>query len=180
MKGKRRKARSSGRQGKTHPWPRTLEEFLALPDRVQEQLVAVASGVSLMRSDDLSLPQASREVGLSPRTLKRLGVPALRKGKNGRYVAKSRDQLFRPMLVLTPDGPSEVGIRDSRTATLVAEHWNAAHRYLEAGDPSVRRKFRGKSFVDTSGNKIRLMTDLAELDRQGHAGELSFESIYPK
>jgi hypothetical protein len=167
-------------RGKNRPVPHTLEEFLALPDRVQEQLVAVASGVSLMRSDQLSVPQAAREVGLSPRTLKRLGAPGLRKGRNGRYVAKRSDRLFRPLRVLTSDGVRDLGTRDSRAATLIAEHWNAAHRYLETGDTSVRRRFRSKSFVDANGRKIRLMTDLAELDRQGHAGELGFESIYPK
>jgi len=84
------------------------------------------------------------------------------------------------MLVLTAEGQREIGIRDSRVATLVAEHWNAAHRYLETGDKSVRHKFRGENFIDASGNTIWLMTDLDELSRQGNAGNLSFESIYPK
>ncbi len=178
MKTSKRKA--SYRREKRQSGPRTLEEFLALPEKLQEQLVAVASGISLMRSDHLSVPRAAREVGISPRTLKRLGAPGLRKGINGRYVAKARDRLFRPILVLTCEGPREIGIRDSRIATLVAEHWNAAHRYLETGDKSVRRKFRGKSFIDASGSKVRLMTDLGELSRQGNAGNLSFESIYRK
>jgi hypothetical protein len=151
-----------------------------MPQKLQDQWVATVNAVSKMRADDILLPQAARQFRLSPRTLKRLGAPGLRKGKNGRYVVKRSDKLFRPMLVLTREGPREIGIRDSRTATLVAEHWNAAHRYLETGDKLVRRKFRGRSFVDASGKKVRLMTDLEELDLQGHAGELSFESVYSK
>jgi len=177
---KRLKAQRSNRRSKRHSGPRTLEEFRALPEKLQDQWVRSLSAVSKMKAEDVSLPQAAREFGLSPGTLRRLGAPALRKDKNGQYVAKASDRLLRPMLVLTREGPREIAIRDSRAATLVAEHWNAAHQYLETGDKSVRRKFRGKSFIDASGNKVQLMTDLKELDRQGHAGDLSFESIYPK
>jgi len=177
---KRRQAQRSNARSKRHIGPRTLEEFLAMPEKLQDQWIRNVNAISEMRAHGVLPPQAAREFGLSPHTLRRLGAPALRKDKKGQYVAKASDRLLRPMLVLTPEGPREIGIRDSRAATLVAEHWNAAHRYLETGDTSVRRKFRGKSIIDANGNKIRLMTNLEELSRQGNAGNLSFESIYPK
>lgn len=65
-------------------------------------------------------------------------------------------------------------------ATLAAEHWNAAHRYLDRGDSSAVRGFRGKSIVDVKGKRIRLLTDLEELERLGNAGVLSFESLYAR
>jgi len=182
MRHTRRKKSQSGQLLATHKQtgPRTLDEFFAMSERDQDLWLWTTHVVSEMRADLVSLRQASRGFGLNPRTAIRLGGSALHKDKNGRYKARASDRLFRPMLVLTRGGPREVGIRDSRVATLVAEHWNAAHRYLETGDKSVRRKFRGKSFIDASGNKVRLMTDLEELSRQGNAGNLSFESIYPK
>lgn len=160
--------------------PRTLDEFFAMPELIQDQWNRAVHAVSKMRTDGTTLPQASREFGLNPRVIARLGRPALRKRSNGRYAAKATDQLFRPLLVLTPEGPREIGVRDSRQATLVAKHWNAAHRYLETGDDSVRRKFRGKRITDANGRQVRLLTDLNQLDRLGSAGVLSFESLYAR
>jgi hypothetical protein len=74
----------------------------------------------------------------------------------------------------------EIATRDSREASKAAEYWNALHRYLSTGDASAIRKFNGKYITDANGSKIRLLTDLKELDRQGNAGNLSFETIYAK
>ena len=84
------------------------KSFVALPEKLQDQWVRSLSAVSKMKAEDVSLPQTAREFGLSPGTLRRLGAPALRKDKNGQYVAKASDRLLRPMLVLTREGPREI------------------------------------------------------------------------
>ena len=133
-----------------------------------------------MRADGVSLRQASREFGLDPRTVVRLGGSALRKRANGRYKAKASDRLLRVLRVPTREGLREIAVRDSRQASQVAEYWNAVHRYLETGDDSALRKFRRKRITDANGVRVPLLTDLGELDRLGSAGVLSFESLYAK
>jgi hypothetical protein len=100
--------------------------------------------VSKMRGEGASLQQASRAVGISPRTVIRRGGRALRKHSNGRYTASATDRLLRVMMIPTPNGKSEIVVPDSRQATLLAEYWNAVHRYLDTGDASGIKKFRAK------------------------------------
>jgi len=133
-----------------------------------------------MRADGVSLRQASRAFGLDSRVVIGLAGSALRKRANGRYAAKASDRLLRVLVLPTSEGLQEVATRDSREASKAGEYWNAAHLYLATGDASAIRQFDGKKITDVNGSKIRLLTDLKELDRQGSAGNLSFESIYPR
>jgi len=133
-----------------------------------------------MRTDGASLPQAAKDYGVSHRQVQRFGGKALRKQKNGRYVAKVRDSLLRVLVILTLEGLREIAVIDSRQATLLADYWNAVQRYVETGDASALRKFGGKDITDADGKRVRLLTDLHELDRLGSAGVLSFESLYAR
>ena len=58
--------------------------------------------------DGVTLPKAANEFGLAPKTVITLGRSALRKQKNGRYVAKKIDQLLRVVNVLTIEGRKEI------------------------------------------------------------------------
>ena len=133
-----------------------------------------------MRTEGVSLPQASREFGIDPRTVAGLARPALKKGANGRYAAKANDSLLRILVIPNAEGLQEIALRDSRQATLLAEYWVAVQLYLETGDSSALRKIRRKTVTDSEGKRVRLITDLVELDRLGSAGVLSFESLYAK
>jgi hypothetical protein len=68
--------------------PRTKKQFFAMPKAFQDRWIRVTRAVSKTRSDHVSLREASREFGRGPRTVARLGKSALRKRKNGKYVAK--------------------------------------------------------------------------------------------
>jgi hypothetical protein len=151
-----------------------------MSERLQERWIGVTNVVSKMRADRVSLTEASHEYGLDRGVVIRLGGSALRKRSNGQYRTKAIDHLLRVILVLTYGGKREIAVRDSRQATLVAEHWNAVDRYLETGDASAVLKFRDMSIVDAKGKSIPLLTDVDELDRLGNAGVLSFETIYAK
>lgn len=159
--------------------PRTLEEFLALPERDQDRWVRTAHAVSKMRSEHLSLTKASREFGLDPRTVVRRGGSALRK-RGRRYEPKHNDRLLRPLIIPTPQGNSLIGVRDYRQAVLLADYWNAVQRYLETGDASSLERFQGKHVIDAVGKEVQLITDLDQLNRLGNAGSLSFESLYAR
>jgi hypothetical protein len=126
----------------------------------------------------VSLQRASKEVGLDPDVVLQLGRAALRKGRNGRYVARRTDRLLRIVSDLTPKGRREVATRDSRQASLLGKFWAAVQRYLQTGDDSALREFQGKKFTDASGKRHTFLTNLDQLDALGSAGVLSFESLY--
>jgi hypothetical protein len=161
--------------------PQTVEQFFAMPESNRETLIGVASAISKMRADGVSLTKSSRQFGVNPRTVKRLAGSALRKRNNGRYAAKANDRIFRVVIAVTRDkGPVEIATKDSRQASKAGKHSAAVQRYLETGDNSALAKFKGKYIVDANGKRAALMTDLDDLDRLGSAGELSFESLYAR
>jgi hypothetical protein len=158
--------------------PRTAKQFSALPRQTQDRWIRITQAISKMRSDRLSLREASREYDLDPSVLTRLGKSALRKRKNGKYVAKPADKLLRILPVPSKKGLIEVAVSDSHEASVIGEFWNAVDRRLRTGDASGLQKLRKKSVTDANGKRIPLLTDLDELDRQASAGVLQFESLY--
>lgn len=160
--------------------PRTLKQYLAMSPQSQDRWTRVTHVISKMRAEDISLQKASREYGIDPRTVVRLGRPALRKGANGRYNAKASDRLLRVLVIPTREGLREVALRDSRQASQIAEYANAVQKYLQTGDDSALRKLKRRSITDATGKRVRLLMDLEEIDRLGSAGVLSFESLYAR
>lgn len=166
------------RRPKSPTPPRTAGQYFAKTSRFQNLWDRVVAVISKLRSERSSLQQASREVGISPDTVKRWAGSSLKKSGTGRYQAKKTDKLLRVLMVPTSGGPREIAVRDSRDATLLGEYWNAVHRYLATGDSAALAKFSGKHIIDAEGNRIDLLTNLRELDQLGSAGVMSFESIY--
>ncbi|WP_353061947.1 hypothetical protein RBB77_11585 [Tunturibacter psychrotolerans] len=160
--------------------PRTEAEYLAKPEKFKDTWDRVLGVVSKMRREKISLTQASRDAGINPRTVTRWGKTALQKQKNGKYAAKKSDSLLRLVIIPTPDGTRDIAVRGSKQVTLLAEYWNALHRYLQTGDSSPLKKFQGKHIVDAKGVDIPLSVDLSALNRLGSAGVLSFESLYAR
>lgn len=181
-KGVRKSSKSSRRRRskpKSNAWNiTTIDQFFALPEHDQEILLLLPKAVSLMRENDRSASAAARASWIPPRDFISRGRSALRKLKTGRYVAKSNDHLFRPVIVVSSKGPVEVATRNLREASKASQHSAAVQRYLETGDDSAIRRFKGKYITDAEGNRVALLTDLDELDELGFAGELSFESLY--
>jgi hypothetical protein len=178
-KGSRKSNRHRRSKPRSNAWSiTTIEQFFALPQRTQEILLAVPEGVSLMRSNDIPARTAARATGISRSTLIRRGGSALKKLDNGRYAAKRNDHLFRPVTVVSENGPVEVATRNFRESSKAGKHSSAVERYLETGDDSALQRFRGQHIIDAEGNRVALLTDTDELDRLGSAGELSFESLY--
>jgi hypothetical protein len=160
--------------------PRTEAQYLARPEKFKDTWDRVLGVVSKMRREKISLAEASREAGISPRTVTRWGKTALQKRTNGKYAAKKSDSLLRLVMIPTPDGTRDIAVRGSKQVTLLAEYWNTLHRYLQTGDSSSLNKFHGKHIRDANGVDIPLSVDLSALNRLGSAGVLSFESLYAR
>jgi hypothetical protein len=158
--------------------PRTAKQFAGLPRQTQDRWIRITQAISKMRSDRVSLREASRELDLDPSVLTRLGKSALRKRKNGKYVAKPADNLLRILVIPTPEGTREVPIGNSEQASLLGQYWDAVQRYLQTGDTSGLEKFKRKRIALADGKRIQLITDQEQLSKLGHAGVLSFESLY--
>lgn len=131
--------------------------------------------LSLMRRGS-SLQAAARAAHTTPNTVHRYAGSALVKS-GGRYVAKPRDKLYRPLRFLTPNGAITLDVRDSRTASTIARYMNAVRDYVTTGNDLRLRAFRGKA-VHVGGQRREFVTDLDVLDRLGYAGELHFEDLY--
>lgn len=158
--------------------PRTTDEYFALTAEEQDLWNRSAHVVTKMRTEDVSLPIASRQIGVDPAAVVQLASSALRKNASGQYVAKLNDRLLRVLVIPTRERISEIATRDSRQASELATYWGAVQKYLETGDASELSKFEGMHITDANGTRVPLITDLEELDRLGSAGVLSFESLY--
>lgn len=171
--------RKKGSKAK-QPAPRTEAQYFAKPEKFKETWDRVLSAISKMRRDKVSLTQASRDAGTSPRTVTKWGKSALRKQKSGKYAAKASDKLLRIVMIPTPEGMREIAVRESKQVSLLAEYWNALHRYLQTGDATQLKTFQGKQIKDANGVDVSLPTNLPVLNRLGSAGVLSFESLYAR
>jgi hypothetical protein len=158
--------------------PRTLKQFFSMPQSAQDLWNLVVQVPARMRSESASLRKVARELGLTSKQVLRLGRPAFRKLRNGRYSPRAADRLLRILVLPSDKGLVEVAVNDSRQATVIGEYWNAVHRYLSRGDAAELEKFRRKRVRTASGKRISLLTDLDELGRQASAGVLRFESLY--
>jgi hypothetical protein len=138
----------------------------------------VGQAMTRMR-EGASLTRASREVGVTRRTVERLAGSALQRGPSGRYTARASDRLAREVRLPSSGGLQDVTLRDSKQARLVGQYWNAVHAHSATGDSSPLRRFEGKHVVATNGEHVPLLVDTDVLDELGNAGVLSFESIYP-
>jgi len=159
--------------------PASLEEFLSLSNRGQELWADIGQIVTDVR-EGKSFAEAVRQFHRSPRTVRRLASSALTKRSNGRWAAKKRDRLIRVLQMLDRKGRFEVAIRDSKYATDISNYWQAVDLYRDTGVSSALLRFHGKHVIDAEGRRVPFLTDLRELDRQGSAGNLSFESIYAR
>lgn len=174
------KKRSKRRVRNDRRAPRTAEQLSAKPERFKSLWDRIIGVVSKMRGEKASLEKASRESAVSPRTVKRWAGSALKKGSSGKWLPKKNDNLLRVLFVHTPEGKREIGVCGFRNASLIGEYSNAVYRYLQTGNSSALKKFRHKTIRAANGEEISLLTDLAELNRRGSAGVLSFESLYAR
>jgi hypothetical protein len=117
--------------------------------------------IAQMRREGHSLTRASREGGISPQTVRRYTRAV--KNIDGRYKPTRYDRIGRKM-VINEDGKERwITINDSRHASMIGRYHSAVRQFLETGDESVLKPFRGKRFKDANGNWHTLETDPEKL-----------------
>jgi hypothetical protein len=159
---------------------RSLQGLLALRPRQHESRNLALGALARARRENVPIRQAARAEGISLARVVRWAFPALEK-RGRQYYATPTDTLARTMQMLTPRGYQTVvlhGRNAGQRASVLARYHNAVKRYLETGDTTALRDFRGK--VVRAHNKVgyRFITDPATLDELARAGELSFETLY--
>jgi hypothetical protein len=169
--------RSTSQQ--TREVPRNADQYFKLSESAQERWNRVAHVIQKMRTEGISVTRAAKEFGIDRKEVIELGS-ALRKQKNGRYTPKPFDRLLRVLVMPSADGLKEVAVRDSRTASKIAEYSDAVQKYLRTGDASLLKKFKRLKLVNDKGERISFLTELSKLQELGSAGVLSFESLYAR
>lgn len=76
------------------------------------------------------------------------------------------------------NGTLGVAVTRRKDRSLMGRYWNAVHKYVATGDASALAPFADAHVLDARGHRVRLLTDVAILDRLAAAGVLSFEEIY--
>ena len=134
--------------------------------------------IARMRRDKLSLRNAARASETTSDLVKKYVGSALRRNKSGRYRATLYDRIPRSLNFLILDRYVPITIRDSRTASKIAEHSNAVRKYVRTGDTSTLAQFKNKSFR-TGGAVHRFVAEPDLLDRLADAGSLAgIETLY--
>ena len=98
------------------------------------------------------------------------------RSKDRRSRSKGRRQ--RRMRIYDEKGSFYVVVRMPTTASRIARYHNAVRRFVQTGDASKLRDFRGGWIVDARGRRHPFLTDPSAIRRLARAGELRFESIY--
>ena len=129
----------------------------------------------LMRRGE-SLKAAAQKAATTPRTVRKYTQAGMRK-RAGHWQAIPVDELRRPLKVLTDRGIIVLDVRSSKTASRIAEYWNAVDHYLRTGDRRPLEPFQGQRFR-AQGHLFPFITDPRLLDRLAAAGQVTFEDLY--
>jgi hypothetical protein len=129
-----------------------------------------------MRREGASASEAAKREGIKLKTFRKgAGRFLYRPGPGKPLKARSEDELFFSMEVLTRRGRISVIIRNSRERRLLHDYENALRMFrgAEDGAEAELRKFKGK----TVGG-YTLITDTKLLIELEEADQIDFESLY--
>ena len=130
------------------------------------------------------LSNAAREAHVSPETVRRyLGRSGFRKA-GGRWKPTKTDSFLRRMAFYEDGRRKAVTVRGSKTASRIGNYNRDVRSFLEdpARDPSVLKKWEGRTFDDAYGNIHTLETDPARILSAVERAESEYGSfdIYPE
>jgi len=149
--------RRSGREQTSKSKRRKRTEGRTAPSRRPQRSNAARErslkALWAMRQGD-TLSKAARDNGVSIRTVKRyVGSALVQDRPGGRIRATKSDRLVRYLQIPGPDGPRDITVRGSRTASQFAKYKAAINRLL-GGDHHAMDKWHGKKIQN-----IELITD---------------------
>lgn len=143
-----------------------------LPAKAQQQRHVALDALATARREGVSLEQASRREGITPQAVAWwTGDAVTRSG--GTWQVTGADRLLRPMYIYSDGQRVHTTVRGSRIASDIGRYHSAVGHYLNTGDDSRLRRFRG---VTIQG--VELETDPDVIDDLARRGVFEFESIY--
>lgn len=130
------------------------------------------------------LSKAARDAHTTPETIRRyLGRSGYRK-IGGRYQPTRSDSLVRRMSFYEDGRRRAVTIRGSKTASMLGRYNRDVRTFLEdpARDPSVLKKWEGRTFADARGSVHTFEADDAKILSAVERAESEYGSfdIYPE
>ena len=143
------------RRSRKQPGPGATERSQTARERAMAALSAIRRGATLSR--------AARENGITPRTVRRyVGAELLQDRPGGRIRATKSDSLIRYLVIPGPDGPREISVRGSKTASEFAKYKAAVNRFLR-GDRDAMADWHGKKIAGieliTASNTLKSLAD---------------------
>jgi hypothetical protein len=131
---------------------------------------AIAALSAIRRGATLS--RAAQENGVSPRTVRRyVGTELVQDRTGGRVRATKSDRLVRYLVIPSPNGPREIAVRGSKTASEFAKYKAAVNQLLR-GDRNAMAEWHGKKIAG-----IELITASSTLKSLADKGLLPY-SLY--
>jgi len=147
-------------------------EYEAMSPRERETRHRAFDAIHEMRRSDVSLKEAARRAGTTPRSVQRYAGDLL-VHEGSRYRATPSDRSYQRMAVLSTNGLADVDTRGSAVRSLIARHWNAIGRFAATGDVAVLEPFRGKRV-----GGVELAADVATIEEYLRRGEIDIDDIY--
>ena len=111
------------------------------------------------------LSNAAREAHVSPETVRRYLGRSIYRKIGGRYRPTRSDSLLRRMAFYEDGRRRAATVRGSKIASRIGKYNRDIRTFLEdsARDPSVLKKWEGRTFVDAQGRVHTFETDPARL-----------------
>lgn len=157
------KSTGNGKKGRSK---RNGKKVLGAPKRRQLARERAIAALSAMRRG-ATLARAARENGVTARTVRRYVGSELVQGRPGARVrATKSDRLVRHLVIPGVNGPKEIPVRGSKSASEFARYQSAVNRFLR-GDRDALAAWHGKKIAG-----IDLITAGETLKSLAHKGLL--------
>jgi hypothetical protein len=133
--------------------------------------------IGIMRREKRSLTAVSREVGVSPLTVRKYAGTAL-DSRTRQHRPKKSDRLRRDLRFYDGQGEYEIVTHSSKTASLISNYHHAVSKFVNPPhNDTLLKDFEGK-YVVAEGRRHYFLTDRAALRKLERSGVLNFLDIY--
>ena len=146
---------------------------LSASDRAFEAKQRAFDAIAKMRRDAAPLGSAARDAGTTPATVRKYLPAALKKSKQGKWVAAKSDRYTRTLLLPGPHGPVTVNARGSKEAQLASVYLSSLGRWERSRKSYELAPFHGKKI-----GGFELITASRTLRALIGAGLLQLDSLY--
>ncbi len=130
----------------------------------KKQIVKYDDSLEVLRilRQGKSLNQASKQVGISPSTVKRYVGTAL-KLKNKRIIARKNDSLLRKIRIYENGKEEFVQIRGRKNSAIVAKYLGAVGKRIDKNDINALDSFEKITIRDFKGKHHKFENDVKKL-----------------